>query len=321
MTDVAKGAEGSTGTRTLSVVIPVYYNAESLPELCVALRWLEAELGKRPVGLELVFIDDGSGDDSFLELMKFKQARPATKIIKFTRNFGAVQAVRAGMKHATGDAVAYMAADLQDPVEQVLAMADSWLGGAKYVVSVRRKRVDPLITRIGANIYYALLRLLVAPDFPSKGYDLRLMERRIAQQHEKIPHYVNPIVFEYWLGFKPTMLDYERRERRHGKSRWTFRKRVNFFLDTILGFSTRPLRLFSAIGAVAALFSGIYGSYLMVATLLLGSDLPGFATIVTLITFFSSLILLMLGIIGEYIWRIFDQVTRRPESVIEETYF
>src|SRR6185369_16887875 len=140
MTDAAAGADKPAGARALSVVIPVYYNAESLPELFTALRWLEAELAKRSVGLELVFVDDGSGDDSFLGLMKIKQERPATKIIKFTRNFGAVQAVRAGMRHATGDAVAYMAADLQDPVEQMLSMADAWLAGARYVVSVRRKR-------------------------------------------------------------------------------------------------------------------------------------------------------------------------------------
>jgi dolichol-phosphate mannosyltransferase len=302
-------------------VIPVYYNAESLPEMYQALCWLEAELAKRSLGLEVLFVDDGSGDTSFLELMKIKAARPATKIIKFTRNFGAIQAGRAGMRHATGDAVVWMAADLQDPVEQVLAMTDAWLAGGRYVVSVRRKRVDPLFKRMNAAIYYFILRALVAPDFPKKGYDFRLMDRVISKQHETIPAYVNPMVFEFWLGFKPVILEYDRAERKHGKSRWTLRKQVNFFLDTILGFSTRPLRLFSAIGALAALVSVLYGADLVITTLINGSDLPGFPTIVTMITFFSSLILLMLGIIGEYIWRIFDQVTRRPESVIEELHF
>jgi dolichol-phosphate mannosyltransferase len=213
-----------------------------------------------------------------------------------------------------------MAADLQEPIEQLLAMVDVWLQGNKYVISVRRSRVDPFWTRIAAATYYFLLRMLVAPDFPRKGFDFRLMDSSIVKMHDAVPSYVNPMVFDFYLGFKPAVLEYDRRERKHGKSRWSFRKRLNFFLDTILGFSVRPLRLFSAIGAIMACLSVIYGVYIVVETLSYGRTMPGFPTIVTLIMFFSSLILLMLGIIGEYIWRIFDQVTRRPESVIEEIY-
>ncbi len=311
----------SAEERVLSLIIPVYYNAESLQDVAKAIAWLEAELAQRNLGLELIFVDDGSGDESLAGLLRIKSARPATKIIKFTRNFGAVQAVRAGMRHATGDVVAYMAADLQDPIEQVVAMVDAWLAGGRYVISVRRSRADPLMTRITARIYYRLIRMLVAPDFPRKGYDFRLMDRAIAKQHEAIPAYVNPIIFEFYLGFKPTVLEYDRRERVHGKSRWSLRKRLNLMLDTILGFSVRPLRMFSAIGVLTAVASVCYGIFLVVATLLHGGDMPGFATIATLISFFFSLVLLMLGIIGEYIWRIFDRVTQRPESVIEDVYF
>jgi dolichol-phosphate mannosyltransferase len=311
----------SGAERVLSLIIPVYYNAESLPDVAKAITWLEAELTTRNLGLEVIFVDDGSGDASLAELLKIKSARPATKIIKFTRNFGAVQAVRAGMRQASGDEVANMAADLHDPVEQVVVMVDAWLAGGRYVISVRRSRADPLLTRISARIYYRLIRMLVASDFPRKGYDFRLMDRAIANQHEAIPAYVNPIIFEFYLGFKPTVLEYDRRERIHGKSRWSFRKRLNLMLDTILGFSVRPLRLFSAIGALTAVASVIYGIFLIVATLLHGGDMPGFPTIVTLISFFFSLVLLMLGIIGEYIWRIFDRVTQKPESVIEQVFF
>jgi dolichol-phosphate mannosyltransferase len=285
--------------RKLSLVIPVYFNAGSLPDLAKAVTWLESELAKRNLDFELVFVDDGSGDDSLAELLKIKAARAATKIIKFTRNFGAVQAVRAGMRHTTGDAVASMAADLQDPIEQLVVMVDAWLAGGKYVISVRRKRGDPFFTKLLAGFYYIVLRYLVAPDFPRKGYDFRLMDRAIAKQHELIPAYVNPMVFEFYLGFKPTILEYDRRERLHGKSRWTFRKRLNFFLDTVLGFSVRPLRAFSAFGAIVACLSLLYGIDLVVSTLVSGGDVPGFATLATLIAFFSSLILLMLGIIGE----------------------
>jgi dolichol-phosphate mannosyltransferase len=307
--------------RKLSVIIPVYYNAESLPELAKALQWLESELAKRGLDLDLVFVDDGSGDHSLAELLKIKRARPASKVVKLTRNFGVVQAVRAGMRYITGDAVVFMSADLQDPVEHVLAMVDAWLGGSRYVLSARRKRADPLFSRIMAGIYYALLRFFVAPDFPRRGYDLRLLDREIAKQHASVPSYVNPMVFEFWLGFRPTVLEYDRPERRHGKSRWTFRKKFNFLLDTILGFSVRPLRIFSAMGVIVAVLSVLYGLNLIVHTLITGGDMPGFPTLATLLAFFSSLILLMLGIIGEYIWRIFDQVTHRPESVIDEVYF
>jgi len=309
------------GRRKLSVVIPVYYNAESLPELAKALDWLETELGNRQVDLELIFVDDGSGDHSLVELLRIKGARPASKVIKLTRNFGVVQAVRAGLRYVSGDAVVFMSADLQDPVEQVLAMVDAWLAGSRYVLSARRKRADPVLSRITAALYYALLRFFVVPDFPRGGYDLRLLDGAIAKQHASVPSYVNPMVFEFWLGFKPTVLEYDRPERRHGKSRWTFRKKFNFLLDTILGFSVRPLRVFSAIGAAVAVVSVLYGLKLIITTAIQGGGMPGFPTLATMLAFFSSLILLMLGIIGEYIWRIFDRVTHRPESVIDELYF
>jgi glycosyltransferase involved in cell wall biosynthesis len=318
-------AQGTADTaiaarRKLSLVIPVYYNAESLPELAKALQWLEGELDKRGIDLDLVFVDDGSGDHSLIELLKIKASRPASKVVKLTRNFGVVQAVRAGLRYVTGDAVAFMSADLQDPVEQVLAMVDAWLGGSRYVLSERRKRADPVFSRIMSAIYYALLRFFVAPDFPRRGYDLRLLDASVAKLHSSVPSYVNPMVFEFWLGFQPTVLEYDRPERRHGKSRWTFRKKFNFLLDTILGFSVRPLRFFSAIGAVVAVLSVLYGIKIIVHTIIVGGEIPGFPTLATLLAFFCSLILLMLGIIGEYIWRIFDQVTHRPESVIDELY-
>jgi len=306
--------------KTLSVVIPVYYNAKSLPELFAELGVFEKELDSRSLELELIFVNDGSGDDSLKQLLRIKKARPSTKIVDLSRNFGAIAASKTGFQFVTGDAFTILAADLQDPVEQVLLMVDNWLKGEKFIVSVREGREDPGSTKFFARIYYAVVRLLVVPNYPVGGYDLMLMDKAMLPHMATSGKHTNPNMYAFWLGFTPVKLPYHRRARRHGKSRWTFRKKLNFFMDTISGFSAAPIRLISAFGFVVALLSFAYGLNIIAQTLFDGSEVQGFATIVTLISFFSGTILVMLGIIGEYLWRTFEMVNNKPESVINQTY-
>ena len=304
--------------KTLSVVIPVYYNEPSLPLLFEELLDAERQLSERGLGLELIFVDDGSGDGSYDELLRIQARRPQTRLIKLTRNFGGVHAVKAGFQLVTGDCFMMLAADLQDPPSMILAMADQWLAGSKYTVCVRASRQDPLTKRVFSAIYYQLLRLFVAKDYPVTGYDLALMDRVMLPHLLGSAKNINTPLFAYWLGFKPTILSYERRKRLHGTSRWSFVKRVKFMLDSLLGFSIVPIRMISFVGVIVSLLSFLYGAVVIVSVMRGGTVVRGWASMAALVSFLLGLIIIMLGVIGEYIWRIFDEVSKRPEAVIEE---
>lgn len=306
--------------KTLSVVVPVYFNEGSLPHLFRELLDVERRLLDLGVGLELIFVDDGSGDGSYAELVKIKAERPATRVVKLSRNFGAVHASKTGLQFVTGDCFLVLAADLQDPPELILDMVGRWQAGSKFVTCVREKRADPPLSTLFARLYYRLLRAIVVPDYPDGGYDLALMDRVMLPHMQASGKNINPNVFAFWLGFKPDVIPYERRKRVHGKSRWTFRKKVKFFLDTLLGFSIVPLRLISLTGLVVSALSLAFVGFVVVNGLLGRYDVPGFATLASIISFLLGLVICMLGVIGEYLWRIFDEINRRPEAVIEEVH-
>ena len=305
---------------TISVVIPVYFNEDSLPKLFEELDLVEKELSKKQICLELIFIDDGSGDKSLDRLLEFKKIRPETIIIKLTRNFGAIKAVKAGLKFVTGDAFLVLAADLQDPPNLILEMVDSWLSGSKFVICVRRTRDDPLVNKILAKLYYKILRLIVIKDYPDGGYSLLLMDKTF------LPHILNSSksvflhVLAYWIGYEPKTIYYDRRARESGKSRWTLSKNLGAFLDVMLGFSVTPIRLISGIGFIVALASFLYGANVVISSFFFEIPVKGFVTLVALITFLLGLIIVMLGLIGEYLWRIFNEIDKKPDSVIDEIW-
>lgn len=306
--------------RKLSIVVPVYFNSKSLPRLFEELGRVEEELKRRAVGLELIFVDDGSKDDSLARLLEFKERRPETRVAKLTRNFGAVHCSKTGFKFVTGDAFMILAADLQDPPHLILDMVDRWLAGAKFVICERVTREDPFVSKIYSKVYYKLLRSLVLRDYPEGGYDMALMDKAF------LPHLLNSAksvftpLLAYWLGFKPEVIQYHRPARPHGKSGWTFAKKFTAFLDVMLGFSITPIRFISGFGAVVAALSFCYGISIVLHALFSRIPVEGFATVVALISFLLGLIIVMLGIIGEYLWRIFDETNKRPETVIEQVW-
>ena len=305
--------------KILSVVIPVYYNETSLIPLYDKLVIIEKELLNRQIKLELIFVDDGSKDQSWLRLKEIKNKRKIdTKLIKLTRNFGSYNAIKTGLDFVTGDCFCYLSADLQDPPELLLQAIDKWLDGAKYVICERNTRSDPKLTILYARIYYKLIRLFVMPSYPKGGFDLALMDRIMIPYLQNCGKNINLHLFGYYLGFTPTILHYHRAERHHGKSRWTFIKRLNLFLDSILGFSRIFIRLISTIGVLVSLIGFFYGGFIIFDALCFGAIVRGFPTIVALLVFFSGLLIVMLGVIAEYIWRIYDQITPTPRTVISE---
>ena len=304
----------------VSVVVPVYYNEGSLPLLFIELQEIEESLLSTGMELELIFVDDGSADNSLAELLKIKRQRPDTRVVKLTRNFGAVHASKTGLQFVTGDCFLILAADLQDPPELILTMVEKWKAGAKFIMATRTDRDDPVSSKIFSYIYYKLLQRLVIPNYPDGGYDMALMDKAI------LPYLLNssknlytPLLI-YWLGFEPVVLPYKRRKRLHGRSRWTFNKKMTASIDALFGFSYIPIRLISSIGLLVSVASFFYAIWIIINGLLGRMEVRGFATIVTLIAFMQGMGIFMLGIIGEYIWRIFDEVNHRPESVIDAIY-
>lgn len=309
-----------SGRRVVSVVVPVYFNEHSLSGLFDELNVVEHQLEQRDVGLELIFVDDGSGDASLKTLLDFKQRRPATKVLKHTRNFGAGQAVKSGLQYVTGDCFLFLAADNQDPPDLIVQTVDRWLAGKQYVVATRESRKDPFLSKFFASIYYKLLSLLVVKDYPKGGFDLALMDKSMLPYMRNAGKNINLNLFGYWLGYEPELISYERRSRSHGKSRWTAAKKIKLFLDSLLGFSVAPIRMISLIGLFVAVVSLGYGTTVLVAALLGDAEVRGFAALATLISFLLGLIIVMLGVIGEYLWRIADETNRRPDSVIDKVF-
>lgn len=306
--------------KQLSVIVPVYFNAGSLPILFARLQEVEARLAALNMTLELIFVDDGSGDTSLEELWRIKQARPATRIVKLTRNFGAVHASKCGMQFATGDCFMVLAADLQDPPELILQMVEKWRAGSKFTICARITRDDPFMSRILAAIYYWLLHRLVMADYPAGGYDMALMDKSLLPYLQQSSKNLYTPLLACWLGYKPHILPYHRAKREHGTSRWTFRKKFKAFLDVMLGFSVTPIRLISGFGVVISGLSFAYGLSVVFHAMFGHMPVQGFASIVALITFLLGIIIIMLGIIGEYLWRVFDESNKRPEVVIDEIY-
>ncbi|MDX2138559.1 MAG: glycosyltransferase family 2 protein [Chloroflexota bacterium] len=306
--------------KTVSVVVPVYYNAESLALLLEEFLMVEKQLREKELNLELIFVDDGSGDHSFAEMLKIKDQRPQTRLVKLARNFGAVKASKTGLRFVTGDCFMWIAADLQDPPAIILELVDHWLNGAKFVIARRAEREDPFVSKIFSGIYYWLLRRLVVAQYPEGGFDLALLDSVALPHMRDSSKNVNTPLLAYWLGFKPVVLSYQRRKRRFGRSRWTFTKRLGFLLDSLLGFSVVPIRLISLLGFIVALLSSCYGTSVIIAALMGVRDVEGFPTLVALITFLLGLIIIMLGVIGEYLWRIFEEVNKRPDVVIDEIH-
>jgi dolichol-phosphate mannosyltransferase len=272
------------------------------------------------MGLELIFVDDDSKDRSFELLIDIKARRPKTKLIKLTKNFGEPAASGTGFAYATGDCITVLAADLQNPPEQIIPMIEAWEHGYKLVLSYRRSRKDPFLTKVMAVIYYALLEALVLKGYPKTGTDTIFFDKSLLPYVQQLGRGVNYSLYLFSLGFEAKLLPYERQSRKNGKSRWTFKKKYFYFLDTITGISVAPLRMVSHIGLGVSLISLFYGIFLIYNALAHGIEVPGFITLAVIISFSTSIIVTMLSMIGEYLWRIFEINNHQPKSVIEKIY-
>ena len=305
--------------KKISIVIPVFCNESSLPTLFDSLVKLEKKLlNELSLELELIFIDDGSLDNSWNILSEFKKLRKKTKIIQLTRNFGGINAVKIGFSNVSGDGFTMLAADLQDPPDLIFSMAKHWKTGEKFIICERESRDDSFLKKFFSLCYYRLVRIFLIKNYPLGGFDLALMDKVF------LPFLINsskstfPPILAFWLGFKPFVIKYKRRKRHSGQSTWSFSKRLNVFFDIFYGFSITPIRTITLLGLFLSLLSFIYAAILVYYKISHGISVEGFTTIVVMITFMFGCIILSLGIIGEYVWKVLNELNKRPDAVINK---
>jgi glycosyltransferase involved in cell wall biosynthesis len=302
---------------SLSLIIPVYNEEAIIAELDRRLKGFLQELDET---WEVVFVDDGSHDRTAEMLNELAAAEPRYKVISFSRNFGHQLAITAGMDRAEGDAVVIMDADLQDPPEVVADMIAKWREGFDVVYGQRSVRYgESVFKRATAAAFYRLLRMLLPIEIPLDTGDFRLMSRRVVlsmralrEQHRFVRAMVS------WVGFKQTAVRYERPERFAGETKYPLRKMMRFAIDGITSFSIVPLRLATYLGLLSG-FVAIVTSVWAVYSALAGKTVPGWTTLMVVVALAASAQLIMTGILGEYIGRIYEEVKRRPLYVVADT--
>lgn len=303
----------------LSVVIPVYYNAPNLPPLYDDLR--EKLLDVSDLDCELVFVDDGSGDESYRVLRELADRDPRVRVIKLSRNFGSDAAVLCGLSECTGDCAVVKAADLQEPTEMILEMVARWQAGDRIVLAVREGREESKAQELFADLYYAITRRAALPNMPKKGFDVFLLDRRVIDVLRGLKETNSALSGQVlWSGFQTGMVTYVRRARKIGKSRWTLRKKLRLVTDTLFSFSTLPISIVSGLGALSVVGSLIWALDALISKLTGATDVPGWTMLFIFNLLSFGVIMLTLGLLGGYLWRTFDAARQRPPFLVEERY-
>jgi glycosyltransferase involved in cell wall biosynthesis len=269
---------------------------------------------------EIIFVDDGSDDGSLNEVLELRRADTRVKVVTFTRNFGQMAAILAGLKEATGDAVINISADMQDPAELIPEMVQKWREGAEIVVCYRTDRSDTIAAKVFSRFAYGALRLSM-PQIPPGGFDFVLIDRKPLDEFNAID--VRNRFFQgdlLWTGYRTCFIPYVRLKRTIGRSQYNLGKKLKNFIDAFLDASYLPIRFISLVGVLTSAAGAIYSLTIVYAWLVHSTPFTGWAPIMMAILFVGGLIMVMLGVIGEYVWRIYDEVRKKPNYVVREKH-
>ncbi len=303
----------------LSIVIPIFNEAEALPSL---FSRLEKVITSINMSTEVILVDDGSTDSSWLQICNFSPRKFDLHCINLSRNFGKEAALTAGLQLVSGQAVIILDADCQDPPELIPQMIEAWNKGNEVVNMQRRTREgESWIKRKSSSLFYRILSSLSDTPIPEKVGDFRLLSRRVVDEVNRLGErnrYMKGILS--WPGFKPVTLEYDREARTSGASKWSYWQLFFLGLSGITAFSNKPLRLASWAGATIALSAFIYGLWVLIDTLIFGNPVSGYPSLMVMILFLGGIQLITIGILGEYIGRIFTEVKGRPSYIIREKY-
>jgi glycosyltransferase involved in cell wall biosynthesis len=306
--------------KLLSIIVPIFNEEESVDELWRRLYKLQINMAKE-VDFEVIFINDGSQDKSLELLRAHSELHTNVKVISFSRNFGHQIAITAGIDFASGDYVAIIDADLQDPPEVITEMYHKALTGFDVVYGKRRSRVGETgFKKITAAVFYRVITYMSEIDIPEGTGDFRLMSRKVVNAFKKMPErhrFVRGMV--PWLGYKVAPLEYDRAERFAGETKYPFKKMLAFAVNAILSFSSRPLTLAIRLGMFTIIAGMIGGAYMLYLKLFTDIPVPGLTAILLSIVLFGGMQIVLIGLLGEYVARIFEEVKGRPLYLVDET--
>jgi glycosyltransferase involved in cell wall biosynthesis len=307
-------------TRLISLVVPCFNEAEAIARFCPAI-WPVLEAIPE-TAWEIVFVDDGSTDNTLLQLVALAKADPRVRVIEFSRNFGKEAALTAGIDAARGAAVIPIDADLQDPPSLIADMVAAWTAGAEVVLARRTDRAtDGILKRKTAEWFYRFHNRVSKTQIPENVGDFRLMDRVVVDALKQLPERQRFMKGLFaWVGFRTVTLDYARRGREAGFSKFSGLALWNFALEGITSFSTLPLKIWTYLGAAGALGSMAYAFFILLRTMIAGSNVPGYASTFVAVLFFGSVQLMSIGLLGEYIGRIYMETKQRPAYLIRKIH-
>jgi polyisoprenyl-phosphate glycosyltransferase len=313
LNDAALANFEDTGAATvISIVVPAYNEAEGIAEFNRRLAQVRAKLSEQS---EVVYVNDGSSDNTYAILRRLREADMSISIVNLSRNFGKEVALTAGLDHSRGDAVVVIDADLQDPPELIPRLIERWRDDQADVVFAQRRSRDgdSWMKRATAFGFYRVMNAIGCQSVPVDTGDFRLLSRRAVEAVKTLreQHRFMKGLFA-WIGFRQVAVPYERNCRQAGRSKWNYWKLWNFSLEGITSFSIAPLKIATYVGLFAAVLAALYGFYIIGLTILYGNPVAGYPSLLVVILFFGGVQLLSLGIIGEYLGRVFNETKKRP---------
>lgn len=304
----------------VSVIINIYKNeANILPFYDDFQKNIAPAILANGDDYELIMVNDDSPDDSWQVLKDLAIRDSHVKLLRLSRNFGAVSASFTGLTYATGDCITTRACDLQEPAELTVQMYQEWKKGEKILFAVREARNDGFFSDLFSNIYYWIMRNMIVQSMPKGGFDIYMIDKHVRNQIVQMKDKNSNIPLQLmWLGFHPKKIYYVRKKREIGKSSWTMAKKIKLFIDSIIGFSYVPIRFMTGTGVLFLLFSIIFALKILWARLNDLIPVQGYTTLVIITMFSAGMIMFTLGILGEYIWRTMEASRNRPLSVVQD---
>jgi glycosyltransferase involved in cell wall biosynthesis len=303
--------------RLLSIITPAYNEERNLPVLYERLR---AVLDKLDVDWEWIVADDHSSDRTFEVLSEMGQADPRVRALRFSRNFGSHAGVSCGLRNAVGDCAVVLAGDLQDPPEVIPQLLDAWHTGAQVVWAVRERREGERAMTLGmSGLFYWIMRNVVGMrELAATGADFFLIDRRVIEAYREFDERnVNLFALLSWMGFRQETVSYTKEARLHGSSGWTLKKKLKLAVDSITAFSYLPVRLMSWTGVLTAIAGFFYAAFIVINAIN-GQPVEGWSSLMVVVMLIGGFQMLMLGVLGEYVWRGLDEARRRPRYTIED---
>lgn len=312
-------SENTEEAPLLSLVVPMFNESGNVDRLFERLGAVMRDIG---VSYEVVCVDDGSRDDTVDRVVAHHRRDGRIRLVELSRNFGKELALTAGLQHAAGRAVVMIDADLQHPPELIADMLEAWRDGVEMVIAVRRDREgESLLKKVNARAFYWLFERMSEVRLPAGAGDFRLLDRKVVDVLNAMPEHTRFMKGLYaWVGFRQKLLPYDVAERAGGATKFNLLRLWRLAIDGITAFTAMPLKVWTFVGMMAAGIGLLYGLVIIVKTAVLGIDVPGYASLMVATLFFGGVQLISLGIIGEYLGRVFAEVKQRPLYVVRNRY-